>query len=91
MAIGMKPTRKTIGLVFSIIGAIVMGAFIVLERHALHLLQDTVALICLGLVELVSISTVLYEAAKEHERFLFKPNVNMRERSSADSYPTISI
>jgi hypothetical protein len=80
----MKPTRKTIGLVVSIIGAVAMGVFVILERHALHLLQDTVALICLGLVELVSISTVLYEAAKEHERFLFKPNVKTIKRSNAD-------
>jgi hypothetical protein len=80
----MKPTRKTIGLVISIIGAVVMGVVVVLERHQLHLLQDTVALICLGLVELVSISTVLYEAAKEHERFLFKPSVKTIKRSNAD-------
>lgn len=75
---GMKlPTRKTVSLVLSILGAVAIGAFVVLERHALHLFQDTVALICLGLLELVSISTTLYEAGNEQERFLLEKSVTI--------------
>jgi hypothetical protein len=76
----MKLSKKTLGLAGSVAGAMAAGALVVLERHTFHLLQDTVALICLGLVELVSISTVLYEAEMEQERFLWVSRLN--EKSS---------
>ncbi|MGO9644751.1 MAG: hypothetical protein ACLPY5_08405 [Candidatus Bathyarchaeia archaeon] len=63
----MKPI---VPFIVSIIVAVIIAVVIIVNRHTLHLLQDTVGLICLGLVELVSISTTLYENRKENECFL---------------------